>query len=162
VPIRSSWAYLHEYFGVEEEAEEARRLFEEGRIDYVEWMERDTSLWIRARGGCVSRRELVEALSRVPLDPEAPRVARELHRRGLYVGIVSGGIDLLARRVAHAIGADFWVANRLLFDKRGCLRPGGVPLVATRLAWSSGSSLRWASSRGRRCSLETVGGTWGR
>jgi len=129
VPVKSSWAYLHRYFGVEKEAERVKRLFEEGKIDYVKWMELDTSLWIKARGGCIHYREIADALSRVPIDPEAPKVARELHRRGIVIGIVSGGIDILARRVAHAVGADVWVANRLLFDKRGCLRPGGVPLV---------------------------------
>ncbi len=129
VPIKSSWAYLHEYFGVAEEARRIMRLFEEGRIDYVRWMEEDTGLWIRKRGGCVHVSEIARVFQRVPINPEAPTVARELHRRGILVGIVSGGIDILARRVASEIGADVWVANKLLFDKRGCLRRGGVPLV---------------------------------
>jgi len=128
VPIRSSWAYLHEYFGVSEEARRVMRLFEEGRIDYLDWMRLDTELWVRARGR-VHIRELIEAFERVPIRPEAPKVARELHRRGILVGIVSGGIDLLARRVAREIGADVWVANKLSFDKYGYLVPGGVPLV---------------------------------
>ncbi len=129
--IKSSWAYLHKYFGVDREAEEIKRLYEEGRIDYIEWMRLDTSLWAKARGGCVPRSELEEALSRVPIDPYLPRLGYELHRRGLLIGIVSSGIDLLARRVARRLGADVWVANRLSFDKRGCLVPGGVPLVGT-------------------------------
>ncbi len=130
VPIKSSWAYLHEYFGVAEEARRYLEAFERGEIDYVRWMELDTSLWVKARrGGCVHIRELLEVLGRVPVNPETQTVGRELHRRGVIVGIVSGGIDLLARRVASILGADVWVANKLLFDKRGCLRPGGIPLV---------------------------------
>ena len=128
VRIRSSWEYLHQYFGVLREAREIMRKFEEGEISYLEWMEEDTSLWIRARGR-VHITELIRALEKVPIDEDAPLVARELHRRGVMIGIVSGGIDLLARRVAREIGADVWMANKLLFDKRGYLVPGGAPLV---------------------------------
>jgi len=128
VPIRSSWAYLHKLYGVEEEARRVMEEFERGEIDYNEWMRRDTRLWLEAKGR-IHRRELIDAFNRVPINPEAPLVARELHRRGVLVGIVSGGIDLLARRVAREIGANVWVANKLSFDKYGYLVEGGVPLV---------------------------------
>ncbi|MCE4619722.1 MAG: HAD-IB family phosphatase [Desulfurococcales archaeon] len=128
VKIRSSWEYLHKYFGVLKQAREIMKKFEAGEISYMEWMEEDTSLWIRARGQ-VHITELIRVLEKVPIDEHAPLVARELHKRGVMIGIVSGGIDLLARRVAREIGADVWIANKLLFDKRGYLVPGGAPLV---------------------------------
>ncbi len=127
VPIESSWAYLHRYFGVEEEARKIMKMFEEGKIDYVKWMELDTQLWVSKRSVHIT--ELVEVLRRVPVNPEAEQVSRELHKRGIIIGIISGGIDLLARMVAERMGVDFWLANKLSFDKRGYLRPGGVPLV---------------------------------
>jgi len=129
VPIKSSWQYLHEYFGVERDAEVYRDMFERGLIDYARWMELDIMLWLRARRGRVHRRELMEVLSRVEVDPEAPGVFRWLKRRGVRVALVSGGVDLLVSRVADTLGADVWMANKLSFDKRGYLLPRGIPLV---------------------------------
>jgi len=151
VNVKSSWGFLHEWFGVAEEAARVRRLFEEGAIDYVKWMELDTSLWIRARGGRLHRRELVEALSHVKLVPGALDVARWARRRGLRLALVSSGVDLLVRRVASELGVDAWVANKLVFDKEGYLVPGGVPLVGVdkapavrRISWELGVNPREA------------------
>ncbi len=129
VPIKSSWQYLHEFFGVSREAEAYRVMFERGLIDYVKWMELDVMLWVKARGRPIHRRELQEILSRVEVDPEAPIVSRWLKRRGVRIALVSGGVDLLVSRVAETLGADVWIANKLSFDKKGYLVPGGIPLV---------------------------------
>ena len=129
VPIKSSWAYIHEALGVGEEARRYVRLFMEGKIDYLEWMRLDTELWIRAAGGRLHRSRLQEILDRVPLAPGVEDAVRRLRRMGVRIALVSGGVDLLARRVARLIGAEAWMANMLSFDKEGYLRPGGVPLV---------------------------------
>ncbi|MCE4622149.1 MAG: HAD-IB family phosphatase [Desulfurococcales archaeon] len=126
--IPSSWEYLHEYFGVKEEARKIMKEYEEGKFDYIEWMRRDTSLWLKKKDK-IHITELIEAFEKVELNPDIERVGIELHRRGIIIGIVSGGIDLLTRRVAKAIGADVWAANKLQFDKKGYLLPGGVPVV---------------------------------
>lgn len=126
--IHSSWEYLHSYFGVLDEARKVMKEYEEGRFDYIEWMRRDTSLWLKKKEK-IHIKELVKAFDRVELNPEIRLVGPELHKRGIIIGIVSGGIDLLARRVARELGADVWIANRLVFDKRGYLKPGGIPLV---------------------------------
>ena len=128
VKIKSSWEYLHQYFGVVEEARKIMKAFEKNEFDYIEWMNRDTELWVKKKGR-IHIRELIQVFEKVPLNEEAPKVTMELHRRGIIVGIVSGGIDLLARRVAKLIGADVWLANKLRFDKRGYLEPGGAPIV---------------------------------
>ncbi len=128
VKIRSSWEYLHQYFGVEDRARSIMKAFEKGEFDYIEWMKLDTGLWIE-RAGKIHVSELIEILGKVPINDDAKTIAVELHKRGILVGIVSGGIDLLARRVAREIGADVWLANKLLFDKRGYLLPGGAPIV---------------------------------
>jgi phosphoserine phosphatase len=129
VPVKSSWQYLHDFFGVSREAEVYRVMFERGLIDYVRWMELDVMLWVKARGGPIHRSELLEILSRIEVDPEAPAVSRWLKRRGVRIALVSGGVDLLVSRVAEVVGADIWMANKLSFDKRGYLVPRGVPLV---------------------------------
>lgn len=129
VPIKSSWQYLHEFFGVSREAEVYRVMFERGLIDYVKWMELDISLWLKARGERIHRSELLNILSKVEVNPEAPEVFRWLRRRGVRIALISGGVDLLVSRVAEILGADLWMANKLSFDKRGYLVPRGIPVV---------------------------------
>ena len=148
VNVKSSWEYLHKSFGVIEEARRVKRLFEEGAIDYVEWMRRDTMLWIKAAGGRLHRSTIASLLARVELNPEAKPLFRALRRRGVRIALVSSGIDLLVRRVAAELGADAWAANKLEFDREGYLKPGGVPLVGVdksrvvyRIASELGASL---------------------
>lgn len=126
--IHSSWEFLHKYFNVLDEAKEVMSDYEAGRFDYVEWMRRDTSLWLKKKEK-IHVSELIKIFEKVELNPEIEHVGYRLHKRGILIGIVSGGIDLLARRVARAIGADVWAANKLAFDKNGYLIPGGIPLV---------------------------------
>ncbi len=128
-PVKSSWGYIHRYFGVEEEAVKAVKLFEEGRISYEEWMRFDTSLWIRAAGGRLHRSVLARIVAGIPLREGAREIAARLHRRGVIVALVSAGVDLLVQRVAREVGADVYVSPRLRWDKRGYLLPGGHPLV---------------------------------
>lgn len=151
VPVKSSWQYLHEFFGVSGEAEVYRVMFERGLIDYATWMELDISLWLRARGKPIHRSELVEILSRIEVNSEAPEVFRWLRRRGVRIALVSGGVDLLVSRVAELLGADVWMANKLSFDKRGYLIPRGVPLVGV---WKDRAVRVLAGSLG--VSLENV------
>lgn len=129
VPVKSSWGYVHERLGVSGEADRVKRLFEEGRIDYVEWMRLDTELWVRARGGRLHKSELSSILEEIPVRGEAVSAVRSLRRMGLRIALVSSGIDVLVRRVASILGADAWAANRLHFDKHGFLVPGGSPIV---------------------------------
>ena len=129
VPVKSSWSYVHERLGVEREAEEAARLFLEGRIGYEEWMRRDVELWIRASGGRLHRRDLERILSEIPVREGARELVAWLHRRGVRVVLVSAGVEPLVARVAREVGADAWVSPRLWYDKRGYLVPGGSPYV---------------------------------
>ncbi len=129
VPIKSSWGYIHKHFGVEEEAQRYLRMFSEGKIDYLEWMRLDTELWVKAAGGRLHRSRLQEILERVPLVEGVEEVMLRLRRMGKRIALLTGGVDLLARRVARIIGADAWAANVLSFDKHGYLIPGGAPIV---------------------------------
>ncbi len=129
VPERSSWDYVHRALGVQGKAKEAMRDFIEGRIDYSEWMRRDTQLWVEASGGKIHRRDLERILSQIPLTEGARELVSWLHRRGVSVILVSAGVEPLVARVAREVGADGWVSPRLWFDKRGYLIPGGSPIV---------------------------------
>ncbi|MCE4613737.1 MAG: HAD-IB family phosphatase [Desulfurococcales archaeon] len=128
VDVHSSWEYLHKKFGVEERARAYKRLFEEGRISYEDWMRLDVSLWIEARGR-VHKSELEALLAPIRPRSDAVETVRSLRGLGVYMSIVSGGIDLLARRIARELGIGEWRANILSFDEEGYLQPGGDPLV---------------------------------
>jgi len=132
VPIKSSWEYIHKLLGVDGEAKRIKEQFENGEIDYIKWMELDTGLWVKATNGELTIWNLQEMFKDVQVRENAVKVARWLRKHGIIIGIVSGGIDLLAKRVAREIGADVWLANQLSYDKRGKLVPGGKPLVGVR------------------------------
>jgi len=127
VEEKSSWQVIHRLLGVEEEAEKGTRMYMEGIIDYLGWMRHDTGVWSRNKR--VHINDLKKAFEKVSVKPEAIEIARRLHREGYLIGLVSAGIDLLVARVARAVGADIWVANKLSYDKAGYLVEGGVPLV---------------------------------
>lgn len=128
IPLRSSWGYLHRYFGVESEAAANYELFKQGRISYYEWLYLDTSMWIKRRGR-LHKRELEKALKAVKPRREAYHVIASLKRMGVKTALLSAGIDLLVRRLAEELGTDFWMANVLEFDENGFLIPGGRPCV---------------------------------
>ncbi|MCE4608763.1 MAG: HAD-IB family phosphatase [Desulfurococcales archaeon] len=132
VPIKSSWEYIHKLLGVDEDARRIKEQFENGEIDYMKWMELDTGLWVKATNGELTIWKLQEMFKDVQVRENAVKVARWLRKNGIIIGIVSGGIDLLAKRIASEIGADIWLANQLSYDKRGKLIPGGKPLVGVR------------------------------
>ncbi len=172
VPVKSSWSYVHKRLGVEKEAEEAARLFLEGRIGYEEWMRRDVELWIQARGGMMHRSDLEAILSEIPVREGARELVSWLHRRGVRVILVSAGVEPLVARVAREVGADAWVSPRLWYDRRGYLLPGGSPhvtplgprgkgFIVKRIAGELGVSLDETAfvgdSRWDRDALEVVG-----
>ncbi|GAB6147574.1 HAD-IB family phosphatase [Stetteria hydrogenophila] len=143
---RSSWGYVHEALGVGEEARRHVRDFIEGRIDYVEWMRRDTQLWVKASGGRLHRSMLERIVSGIPIDGEARGLVSWLRGRGVRVVLVSAGVELLVERVAREVGADAWVAPRLAFDEEGYLVPGGVPVVTPTGPQGKGAVVRRLAS----------------
>ncbi len=132
VPIHSSWEFVHEKLGVAEEARRIKEMFSRGEIDYIKWMELDTGLWVKATKGELTVWKLSKMFNEIPVREKAVTVARWLRKQGIIIGIVSGGIDLLAKKVAHTIGADIWLANQLSYDKRGKLVAGGKPVVGVK------------------------------
>ncbi len=126
VPIKNSWAYIHEKLGVIGEAHRHLELYLAGIISYEEWMYLDTELWIRASNGKLHKSILEQMYAEIPVSPDALRAVEKMRRRGLRIALLSGGVDLMVARVAAELGIDTWRANRLLFDEKGFLIPGGV------------------------------------
>ena len=102
LPINSSWEFIHRLLGTEEIASKYRRMYERGEIDYRRWAELDVSSW-RDRDFSIVLRE-VENLS--PIE-DAEEAVRRLREEGFVVGIISSGLDVIAKRLCGSLGMDF-------------------------------------------------------
>ena len=122
VDTKSSWAHVHQHFG--EENTEALQLFLADRIDDVEFIRRDIQLWWK-HDPALTVFELERILSTVPLMPGAPELFAGLKDRGIATAIVSGGIDLLARRLGRELGIGYVLANGVVVDANGRLTGEG-------------------------------------
>lgn len=126
VDVASSWAAVHDHFG-EHNAEGLRR-FMANEIDDHEFIRSDIRIWWRhAPNLTVS--DLDEILAGVPLMPGARALFDGLARRGVRSAIVSGGIDLLAKRVARDLGIDLALANGFELTPEGRLTGEGIVRV---------------------------------
>lgn len=131
VKCRSSWRMLHLAFGSEERVRElmGARKFMNGEISYEEWMRLDIEAMASALGRPPRREEVEAVLRSAELDEDAAAVIEGLRAMGMIIGIVSGGIDVLAEIVAERLGVskDMVFANRLVFQDGELL--GGEEVV---------------------------------
>ncbi len=126
VDVQSSWAEVHRYFG--ESNAEALQLFLADQIDDEEFIRRDVALWWKHRPD-LTLPEVDRILGTVPLIPGARELFEALHAAGVTTAIVSGGIDLLAHRIAGELGIPHVYANGLVVDERQRLTGGGIVRV---------------------------------
>jgi phosphoserine phosphatase len=123
VDVASSWGAVHAYFG--DSNTEGLQAFMDNRIDDAEFVRSDVRIWWRHRPQ-LSRRDLEEILGLVPLMPGAHRLIDGLHERGIRTAIVSGGVDVLAERIARELGIDRVLANGFATDGDGRLTGEGI------------------------------------
>jgi len=121
---RSSWAWVHRHYGVDNE--KSVRDYLQGRIDDYEFMRRDIALWRRALGREVTVEDVVRPLKDIKFTQGAVELVEGLKERGYRVGIISGGLDLLAERLLReGVELDFYLANGVEV-KDGVLTGEGV------------------------------------
>jgi phosphoserine phosphatase len=126
VDVASSWAAVHAHFG-EQNADGLRRFLAD-EIDDEEFIRTDIEIW-RRHLPQLARDDLEGILSRVPLMPGAPELFDGLRRRGVRTAIVSGGIDLLAHRIARELRIDVALANGFRVRSDGRLTGEGIVRV---------------------------------
>jgi len=122
---KSSWGRIHEFFGTEQKGEDGLEKYERGEIDYVEFMRRDMSAWPVG----ISRSVLEKILSGFTFSTGARDCTSGLRKRGIRMGVVSSGLDLLAGMVCRDLGIECCVANGLVFDQQGRLTSDVLPRV---------------------------------
>ena len=123
----SSWQNIHKHFGTDSGDDgahaETLEMFLDGNISEEEFVEHDINLWKSVKTE-IHRDEIMRCYSGVGLMEGARDVVEELQGRGVYVAIVSSGVDLFVGAIASMLKVDDWVANGFEWDDRGCLVRG--------------------------------------
>lgn len=118
----SCWGVIHRHFGTHAQATANLRAYERNEIDYVEFMRRDIALW-QPRPHISQIEKILEGLQPTP---SAKDVVSEIRKRGYQLAMITGGIDILAERIARQLGIQRVLANGLAVDERGYLTGEGV------------------------------------
>ena len=126
VDVASSWGFVHDHFG--ESNAEGLRLFNENRIGDEEFIRSDVRLWWK-HAPDLTVFELEAILAEAPLMPGARELVEGLKREEVVTALISGGVDLLARRVARELGIDYALANGFRTDGQGRLTGEGIVRV---------------------------------
>lgn len=119
----SSWKYIHDYF--ETSNERSVDAYLRGKIDDMEFIKRDVSLW-REDGKPIARDKLVQLLSNIPLMKGAEQCVATLKDHNISTAIVSAGLYILAEKVAKKLDIDHVFANDIKTDKNGRLNGEGI------------------------------------
>jgi phosphoserine phosphatase len=123
VDVESSWASVHSHFG--ESNADSVDLFQRNAIDDAEFLRRDILLWWKHNRE-IRVDDLERILEPVPLMPGARELFQVLHARRVRTAIISGGIDILARRIGRELGIDYVLANGFRVDSEGRLTGEGI------------------------------------
>jgi len=119
----SSWEAIHREFGTENE--ETLQVFLDGRISEADFVEDDIRKWREVRPA-IHRDDIMRCYSGAKLMEGAREVVEELQSRGVYVAIISSGVDLFVGAIASLLKVDDWASNGFEWDDGGWL-VGGVP-----------------------------------
>jgi phosphoserine phosphatase len=119
----SSWKTLHDHFGTDNDVNLQR--FIRGEISDVEFMQLDIQLWKSVQKD-IHRDDLFRAYAGIKLMPGACETISTLREHGIFIAIVSAGVDIFVQSIAGMLKVDDWIANGLEFDDDGFLTNDGV------------------------------------
>ena len=122
----SSWKNIHTKFGTDSEDGSHKKtleMFLDGKITEEEFVEHDIRLWKSVKSD-IHRDDIMKCYSGVGLMKGARDVVEELQNRGIYVAIVSSGVDLFGGAIANMLKVDDWAANGFEWDEDGFLQRG--------------------------------------
>ena len=122
----SSWRTLHDHFGTN--SDEAFSAFLRGEITDVEFMRIDIQLWKEVQSE-IHQDDIFRAFQGVKLMKGAREVVSELKSNGIYVAIVSAGVDIFVASIAAMLDVDDWIANGFVFDEEGWLSGEGIARI---------------------------------
>lgn len=111
ITISSSWEFVHSILGTEGEASKYKLMYERGEIDYCKWAELDVSSW---KGKDFSK--VLRRVDDIELTQNSEEAIRLLKDAGFIVGVISSGIDVVAKRVCEKLRMDFCESAKLLIE----------------------------------------------
>ena len=123
----SSWKTLHEYFGTENHG--LLEKFIAGELTDQEFMSLDIKMWKSVQSK-IHRDDLFRVYSGIKLMPGAREVVSELISKGIFVAIVSAGVDIFVSTIAGLLKVNDWIANGFEFDEEGYLLDEGIVRVS--------------------------------
>ena len=122
----SSWQNIHTKFGTDSKDgshKETLEMLLDGKITEEEFVEHDIRLWKSVKSD-IHRNDIMRCYSVVGPMKGARDVVGELQSRGIYVAIVSSGVDLFVGAIANMLKVDDWAANGFEWDEDGFLQRG--------------------------------------
>ncbi|MEM3237921.1 MAG: HAD-IB family phosphatase [Thermoplasmata archaeon] len=129
VNTKSSWYYLHSYFGSDNF--ENIRLYNQHQIDYLEFMKKDISLWFRNKEK-INIETIRKILDTVPIMNGVDEVFKYLRNKNIQTAIITSGLDILANRLKDKYNINYIFANALETDKNYELTGNGIMRVEPR------------------------------
>lgn len=122
----SSWVLVHKHFGVENKA--GLEGYLRGEFDDHEFVRKDVALWHGVKKD-LHKRDLEAIFEVPPFMPGVQEAVSALREAGVEMCICSGGIDLMAERVAQHLGIHHVAANGFEYDEGGFLTGEGIVRV---------------------------------
>ena len=119
----SSWKTLHDHFGTDNSLNLQR--FINGEFSDLEFMRSDIQMW-KAVKDPIYRDELFRTYSGVKLMPGAKELVAQLKEAGVFVAIVSAGVDIFVSSIAGMLKVDDWIANGFEFNDDDSLSDEGI------------------------------------
>ena len=123
----SSWQMIHKHFSTgaedDEKHQKTLRKFLDGEISEGDFVEHDIAMWRKSRSE-IHRDDIMRCYSGTGLMEGAREVVQLLKERGVFVAIVSSGVDLFVGAIASMLKVDDWVANGFEWDDDGALVRG--------------------------------------
>ena len=129
----SSWRTVHEHYGSDNSKMLAK--FLAGEITDEEFMRADIIL-LKEKQPRIHRDDIFRTFSGIKLMPGAKDLVKDLREKGVYVVIISAGVDLFVSTIASMLEVDDWIANGFEFDDDGWLTAEGIVRLS---AWDKGT-----------------------
>ena len=123
----SSWRTLHSFFGTQNH--NLLEKFLSGEITDQEFMNLDIQMWKEVQPK-IHQDDLFRAYSGIKLMPGARETVSELISNGVFVAIVSAGVDIFVSTIAGTLKVNDWIANGFNFDEDGYLLDDGIVRVS--------------------------------
>ena len=109
---RDPYVYLHERLGTWEASQPFFAQGMAGKLAYEEWLRLDVALW---KG--VSRARMEALFRENPYLPGARETVHALKQAGVWIAVISTGMNVHAEQVQAELGIDRIVCNEIVFQQ---------------------------------------------